>query len=178
MKPNLSVIIAALFAGAVTFVAAEGIPGTSGSVVANPPEGTTALSDANVPTNTPDPNSAAASLSGNKPAPGLALPFVDEPTATTAKSTDPDDLAKKVADALNADPSLKNSKISVTSEDGLVTLTGSVATTQQVQAATQIATAQAGDGNVVNTIQPDQIAYRSPILEMRNASVLANAPES
>ena len=104
--------------------------------------------------------------------------FVDEPAAATAKSTDPDDLAKKVTDALNADQSLKNSKIAVTSEDGLVTLTGSVATTEQAQNASRIAAAQAGDGNVVNVIQPDRIAYKSPLLEMRNAAVLAGAPES
>jgi Flp pilus assembly secretin CpaC len=109
--------------------------------------------------------------------PGVALPFVDEPAAATAKSDDPDELAKKVADALNAEQSLKNSKIAVTSENGLVTLTGSVATTQQLQTASRIAAAQAGDGNVVNVIQPDRIAYRSPILEMRNASILTSEPE-
>ena len=179
MKSTLSIAVAALFAaGAMSLAQAQQATGQQGSVVANPPDGTTALSDANVSTNTPDANSAAASLSGDKPAPGLALPFVDEPAAATANSTDPDDLAKKVTDALNADQSLKNSKIAVASENGLVTLTGSVATTEQAQNATRIAAAQAGDGNVVNVIQPDRIAYKSPLLEMRNAAVLAGAPES
>jgi BON domain-containing protein len=177
MKPNLSLAIAALFAAGAVFAQSPAVTGQQGTVVANPPEGTTALSDANVPSNTPDPNSAAASLTGDKPAPGLALPFVDEPAAATAKSDDPDELAKKVADALNAEQSLKNSKIAVTSENGLVTLTGSVATTQQLQTASRIAAAQAGDGNVVNVIQPDRISYRSPILEMRNASILTNQAE-
>jgi hypothetical protein len=179
MKSTLSIVVAALFAaGAASLAQAQPATGQQGSTVANPPEGTTALSDANVPTNTPDPNSAAASLSGEKPAPGLALPFVNEPAASTyVKEGDDADLANRVVQALNADPSLKNSKITVQPEKGNVLLTGSVATTEQARLATALANGQVGNGTVVNAIQPDQIAYKSPQLEMENASILESEPQ-
>ena len=70
MKSTLSIAVASLFAaGALSLAHGQTTTGQQGSVVSNPPEGTTALSDANTPTNTPDANSAAASLSSTSRSP-------------------------------------------------------------------------------------------------------------
>jgi len=53
---------------------------------------------------------------------------------------------------MNADTSLKDSKITVAAEDGNVTLTGATQTKEQRDKAGEIALAQAGDGKVVNAV--------------------------
>ena len=54
--------------------------------------------------------------------------------------------------ALNADPSLRGSKITVATEGGVITLTGATETPEQKDHAAQVATQVAGEGNVVNAI--------------------------
>jgi osmotically-inducible protein OsmY len=80
--------------------------------------------------------------------------FVKEPVASSAVSRPGPDaqLANGIVQALNDDPSLKESKITVQAEDGKVWLTGATMTRAQKERAGRIVTAQAGEGNVVNTI--------------------------
>jgi hypothetical protein len=95
-------------------------------------------------------------------APDTALParqepahdFAKEPVASSAVSRPGPDaqLANGIVQALNDDPSLKESKITVQAEDGKVWLTGATMTRAQKERAGRIVTAQAGEGNVVNTI--------------------------
>jgi len=95
----------------------------------------------------PSPSSATAP-------PGLVL----EPTASAAKLDGPDaELVKSIVESLNAEPSLKNTKITVQTEQdtGNVILTGATMTPEQVKKAGEIVTAQAGEGKVVNAIQSD-----------------------
>jgi BON domain-containing protein len=84
--------------------------------------------------------------------------FVEEPTASASKTEGAEgELAKPLVEALNADASLKGSKITVLPEKDTVTLTGSAATRDQVKRAGDIAAGQVGQGNVINTIQSSQM---------------------
>ena len=118
----------------------------------------TTLSNANVPTTEPDATSQAAQAAGANPHAVPQLPFVQEPTASAAKLDGPDaELVKSMVDSLNAEPSLKNTKITVQTEQdtGNVILTGAAMTPEQVKKAGEIVAAQAGEGKVVNAIQSD-----------------------
>jgi hypothetical protein len=95
-------------------------------------------------------------------APGTAPParqepahdFVKEPVASASvMGQGPDaQLAHGIVQALNDDPSLKDSKITVQAQDGKVWLTGATATRAQKERVDRIVTAQAGEGNVVNAV--------------------------
>ncbi len=86
------------------------------------------------------------------------IDFVSEPTASAAKLDGPDaEFVKSIVESLNAEPSLKNTKITVQTEQdtGNVILTGATMTPDQAKKAGEIVTAQAGAGKVVNAIQSD-----------------------
>lgn len=86
-----------------------------------------------------------------------AMPFVQEPVATATQAQGSDaQLGDSIVKALDADPSLKDSKITVQPEDGKVLLTGATLTRAQKQRAGEIAIAQAGQGKVVNIILDDE----------------------
>jgi osmotically-inducible protein OsmY len=82
--------------------------------------------------------------------------MVNEPVASPMKGNPDDQLLNGVVQALNNDASMKNSKISVQTDNGVVMLRGATLTREQREKATDIAVAQAGDGNVVNAIQDDE----------------------
>jgi hypothetical protein len=79
------------------------------------------------------------------------LHFTQEPIARSLKDGD-DPLVKGIVDALNNEGSLQSSKITVSNDDGVVTLTGATMTPDQKAKVDQIAIAQAGDGKVVNNV--------------------------
>jgi osmotically-inducible protein OsmY len=88
--------------------------------------------------------------------------LADEPIATSLTGAAADDeIIKGVVAALNQDASLKGSKITVSNDQGVVTLTGVADNEQQSQKAAQIALAKAGDGNVVNVIQAVKMTYQT-----------------
>lgn len=85
-----------------------------------------------------------------------ALPttFVQEPIASASKQ---EDRADAIVQAMNADASLKGSKITVQpGDDGSILLTGATMSANQVKHAGDIATQQAGEGKVINTILPSE----------------------
>lgn len=85
------------------------------------------------------------------------LQFVQEPIATATKAQGPDaQLADSIVKALDADPAMKHSKITVQADHGTVLLTGATLTQEQKKRAGEMAIAQAGEGKVVNTILDDQ----------------------
>jgi hypothetical protein len=89
--------------------------------------------------------------------------LADEPVATSLTGAAADDeVIKGVVAALNEEASLKGSKITVSTDQGVVTLTGVANNEQQAQKAAQIALAKAGEGNVVNVIQAAKINYQTP----------------
>ena len=89
--------------------------------------------------------------------------YADAPVATSLNAASEDDLVKGVVDALNQDASLKGSKITVSSDQGVVSLTGVTNTEQQSKTAVQIASSRAGGAsNVVNVIQSAKMTYQTP----------------
>lgn len=92
-----------------------------------------------------------------------AVQYVQEPVASTSTTTGADGpLAEAIAQAINADTSLKNSKITVQPVDNGITLTGVTETYEQMQRAVKIATSQAGSGKVINAIQSSQMIMPAP----------------
>jgi len=89
--------------------------------------------------------------------------LANEPVATALTGAAADDeIIKGVVAALNEDASLKGSKITVSTDKGVVTLTGVADNEQQAKKAVQLAEAKAGDGNVVNIIQSAKMSYMTP----------------
>lgn len=83
------------------------------------------------------------------------MTYVSEPVASASKA-DGDDgaLAKAVVDEMNADASLKGSKITVQPEEGKkLTLSGVTWTMDQAKKAEAIAAAKVGVENVTNAIR-------------------------
>ena len=110
------------------------------------------------------------------------LTFASEPVASAATGIKDSEaaLVAKVVDALNKDGSLKQTKITVTAENGLILLTGSSPSDVESKKAGQIAASSAGDGNVVNVIQPSQGTYMTlerAQVEKRNQQVLQAAED-
>ena len=80
------------------------------------------------------------------------LHFAQEPVARVLKGGDDDPLVSNIVTALNKDVSLQGSKITVSAEDGVVTLTGATMTREQKAKVDQIAVAEAGEGKVIDTV--------------------------
>lgn len=84
--------------------------------------------------------------------------LVAEPTASAYRADGPDaDRMKPIIDALNAEPSLKASKITVSPDQDVVYLTGVTNTEAQRKKAMEIATQFAGEGKVANAITTEQV---------------------
>lgn len=80
--------------------------------------------------------------------------LVGEPVASVSRD---DPVAGTIARALNAEPSLKSSKITVQpDENGVILLTGATMSEAQKIRATEIARAHAGEDKVVNTLAHDE----------------------
>jgi hypothetical protein len=67
-----------------------------------------------------------------------------------------------IVQALNAEPSLKDSKITVQPDGDNVLLTGVTPTQDTSRKATEIAQAAAGGTVVVNALQPEHTTYQMP----------------
>jgi osmotically-inducible protein OsmY len=89
----------------------------------------------------------------------------DQPIATTTiPGGDGEDAAllDSIARALNAEATLKDSKITVQMDGSYVLLTGATHTPEQIERATSIATTTAGDQRpVVNVMLSDKGTYRT-----------------
>jgi osmotically-inducible protein OsmY len=86
-----------------------------------------------------------------------SMRFVQEPIATATKAQGADaELADSIVKALDADPAMKDSKITVQPDNGTVFLTGATLTRAQKKRAGEIAIAQAGQDKVVNVILDDE----------------------
>lgn len=110
---------------------------------------------------------AAATAPADVAAPAT---YVDAPVASVSKS---DDLANAIAQALVADASLKDSKITVQPEDnGAILLTGVTPTNAQRQKAVEIATTHAGSGKVTNALTSGElvIATTPPVTAAATAT--------
>jgi glucose/arabinose dehydrogenase len=121
---------------------------------------------------------------------GLALAhaetYVSEAIASVATGTPDADLQRlnAIVEALNADTSLKGSKLTVSPEGELVYLTGVTSTRAQMGRAVQIASSQAGDGKVANAITTEELKIvpapnpATAMLEANPSGVAGEPPAS
>ena len=83
--------------------------------------------------------------------------YVDEPAASAFNAETTDENVKAVVQELVGDASMKGSKVTVAVEDGTIILTGVTPKREQARRASEIATARAGEGKVVNAITTEEI---------------------
>ena len=81
-----------------------------------------------------------------------------------------------VVQALNADTSLANSKITVQPEGENLLLTGVSPTLEQSQKAAEIAKSAGGGVNVVNAIRPEKTKYESPAYDLQATAEAQRQP--
>jgi len=86
------------------------------------------------------------------------MTYVPEPTASASKTEGADGaLGNALVEAMNADASLKGSKLTVQPENGKVTITGVTMTAAQKKEAVGIAEAKVGAGNVIDAIRNSDV---------------------
>jgi len=100
--------------------------------------------------------------------------LVEEPVASVSRS---DDVANAIAQELNADASLKSSKITVQPDEGGILLTGTTLTDTQTRRAIQVATTHAGQGKVSSGILSSDIVLWAPPPQ-ESADALAEPAEA
>jgi hypothetical protein len=116
---------------------------------------------------------ATAAAFASAQAPANAPAYVDEPIASLAAGSQASERGNAIVQALNSEPALKGSKITLTQEgEDLVFLTGVTVTRDQMKRAMDIAGSQAGQGKVANAMTTEELVVAS------NAPPQANAPES
>lgn len=80
------------------------------------------------------------------------------PVASAASTTDPTTAyANSIVQALLADPSLAESKVTVAPDDTTITLTGVTKTQDQMKRVLEIVGGLAGERKVINVIQPERM---------------------
>jgi hypothetical protein len=103
-----------------------------------------------------------------------ATTYVDEPVASLAAGVQADERTNAVVQALNADASLKGSKLTVAPDgDDLVYLTGVTVTRDQMKRALELA--GSGGGKVANAITSEQLVISSNVPPQVTASDSAPA---
>ena len=142
MKSRLSyALVAALAAGATSLAFAQAAPETTPAPTAEPAS---------------TPEAPRAWTPSQPPAPST-LTFVQEPVASASRNDGAEaEMVKSILDALNAEPTMKNSKITVQPDNGTITLTGVAPSREQVKKAGEIAKQMAGQAIVVNAIVDSQ----------------------
>lgn len=87
-------------------------------------------------------------------------PFVGEPVASAAAGAEADaQRLNPIVEAMNADASLKGSKLTLVPDPDteVLIVTGVTVTRDQMTRALEIAASGAGEGNVANAIQPEEL---------------------
>jgi hypothetical protein len=106
---------------------------------------------------------AALIAAAQQPPTEKAIRFADEPIASPiATQGAVPDAVNAIVQALNAEASLKNAKITVQPDGDNILLTGRADNKDQVKRATEIARSSANNAMVVNVIQPDHMLYDMP----------------
>ena len=91
-----------------------------------------------------------------------AVRYVEEPIASTSGGTGPNaELANTIAAALNADASLKQSKLTVVSEENGILITGVTPTVAQMGQAMKLAGQHAGGATVSGVIATEEVLIDS-----------------
>ena len=115
--------------------------------------------EANAPAAAPAPQ-----VNANTPVPQPPANLVEEPNASAFVTDNAPEAerVKPIVDALNADTSLKASKIVVVPDQDVITLIGVTVSDAQRKRATEIASTQAGEAKVVNALTTQQLVITTP----------------
>jgi len=106
----------------------------------------------------------------------FAFAIAQEPIASAWTTTGPPaENLNAVVQALNADSSLQNMKITVQPDGENILLTGVSPTLEQSQKAAEIAKAASGAAIVVNVIRPERTKYETPAFELQAPAETAAA---
>jgi osmotically-inducible protein OsmY len=89
----------------------------------------------------------------------LSIAASDPIASSSGAQGEGTDVVNAIVQALNAEASFTNTKITVQMDKDVVLLTGATPTKQSAQRAGEIAAASANGAQVVNVIQPDKIEY-------------------
>lgn len=103
-------------------------------------------------------------VNSSAPVPQPPANLVEEPNASAFASENAAELerVKPIVDALNAEASLKASKISVVPDKDVITLVGVTLSDAQRKRAMEIASSQAGEAKVVNALTTQQLVINTP----------------
>ena len=106
----------------------------------------------------------APQVNSNVPVPQPPANLVEEPNASAFVTNNAPEAerVKPIVDALNADTSLKASKIVVVPDQDVITLIGVTVSDAQRQRAAEIASSQAGEAKVVNALTTQQLVINTP----------------
>ena len=126
------------------------------------------------PTATTDATAAAPApqVDANVPIPKPPANLIEEPNASAFATTNAPEAerVKPIVDALNADASLKASKIVVVPDKDVITLVGVTVSDAQRKRAQEIASSQAGEAKVANALTTQQLVINTPAEERPAAS--------
>jgi len=147
MKRTLNPVLAALVAA--------GIAGAAVAQQQSPQQQAPQQQSAQQPAPLPQPSTTPSSALGAESKPV----FVDQPVASIATGAAGPNIqhAQTVADALNAEPLMKGSKLTVVPDEKGLFLTGVTGTAQQMAKAVTIATHHGGGGPVASNISTEQV---------------------
>lgn len=114
---------------------------------------------------------SAVPFAYSQPLPPAGL--VEEPVASVSRS---DTVADAIAQELNADASMKHSKVTVQPDEGTILLTGSTLTDAQTRRAIQVATSHAGQGKVSSGILSNEIVLWGPPPQESETEIAVDEP--
>ena len=155
MKPIARALAAAIAAIAVPVALAQNTPSA-------PPPGATAADSTTASAD----SGAAATLQVNSdvPVPKPPANLIEEPIASAFRTDNAPEAerVKPIVDALNADGSLKASKIVVVPDKDVITLVGVTVSEAQRKRAIEIASAHAADAKIASSLTTQQLVLNQP----------------
>ena len=157
MKPVQRALVAAIAALALPVAYAEDTAPAPQAQSAPPPAAEASASPAIPAAQNPQ-------VDASVPIPQPPANLVEEPTASAFRTDNAPEAerVKPIVDALNADASLKASKIVVVPDQEVITLVGVTVSDAQRKRAMEIAASQAGGAKVANALTTQQLVINTP----------------
>jgi len=129
-----------------------------------PADASAAVNSAAAAPTEPAAPSAALQVDANAPVPQPPANLIDEPIASAFRTDNAPEAerVKPIVDALNADASLKASKIVVVPDKDVITLVGVTVSDAQRRRAVEIAGSHAADAKVASALTTQQLVVNQP----------------
>jgi hypothetical protein len=168
MKPIPRALAAAIAALALPLAYAQNTPPAAATnqpaAATNQPTAATNQPAPDLNAATSDTSAATLQVNSDVPVPQPPANLVEEPVASAFRTDNGPEAerVKPIVDALNADTSLKASKISVVPEKDLITLVGVTVSEAQRKRAIEIAGSLAGDAKIASALTTQQLVLNTP----------------